>query len=137
MSILGQVEIEAAFQCRHPYRLQPGDLGPGEGLVHEVLERPTAPQTQSLAEQRHLLVRRSRLRGTEQVLEPGGVQLLTPDVEPVSRLGGDQRPGREDVAKLGDVGLDHFPGADRRVLPQVLDQAPPRHRGPVVHEQDC
>ena len=44
-------------------------------------------------------------------------------------------PGR-DLAKLGDVGLDHFPGADRRVLPQVLDQAPSRHRRPVVQLQD-
>ncbi len=48
--------------------------------------------------------------------------------EPIPGLVRDEDALRQDLPQLGDVGLYHLPGADGRVLPELLDQSPTRHR---------
>ena len=71
----------------------------------------------------------------QQALERRGVEVVRAHEQGVSGGAGQQHPVREHLPQLGDVGLQNLSGADRRLLPQVLDQPATRDRGARLQQQ--
>ena len=116
-----EVGVDGRLRRAQPQLVEAADLGGGERLVGDVLERVAVPQRERLA-------RRAAL---QQPLEARRVHLAVGELELVAAAARDdlravavqQRP------QVRDVELDHLRRARRRLLaPQALDQRVGRHR---------
>jgi hypothetical protein len=118
-----QVDVDRQLHGRQPQLLQPPDLGGGERLTGDIVERRATPQGQCL----------TRPAACDEPLEARDVELVgaEPQLVPV--------PAREDLlaiarrgqrlAQLRHVELHQLGGRRRRPLtPQRVDQAIGRHR---------
>ena len=116
-----EVGVDRGLRRPQPQLLEAADLGGGERLVGDVLQRVTVPERQRVA--RAVLLH-----------EPfctRGVHLVVAQVERVAAAVGDDRRAVavQQRPQVGDVELEHLRRARRRVLaPQALDQRVGRHR---------
>jgi hypothetical protein len=89
-----QVRVDPRFEGGEPQFLQPGRLGPGEGVVSQVGQHTAAPQPQRLAQRPRGFVVPARVqRGPprgEPVLEHRRVQVLAAHPQQVTAAPGDQ-----------------------------------------------
>jgi hypothetical protein len=120
-------------------RLQPHRLRAGERQGGEPLQRGTAPQTQRLAQQTlgTVVVFIASGRLGRQPLEPGDVDIVGADKEPVAA--GFEHDGfsADHPAQPGDVALQGGGRADRRIVfPQCMDEGVRGDRAAAA-EQKC
>ena len=127
----GEVLADRLLDRREPQLLQPADLERRERLRGDVVERRPAPQRERVAR---------RARGDE-ALEAADVE-IAPIAEPqlvaaparddLRAIGG----GRERLAEVRDVALDHLRRAGRRGLtPQPVDQLLGRDRHALAQRE--
>ena len=107
-----------------PKPLEPGDLGAGEGLESEVVERGAPPERERLREQPAAHAGRSCPRLLDEPLEAQRVHGLGFEREPVSGRLGQECVRPDDLAQRGDGVLERAERGTWRVgAPEILDQA--------------
>lgn len=161
MPTKGQVGLHTCCQGVQPPFLEPGCLGLGEGLVHELGEWRPAPQPQCFTERRGGPGGRGGQRLDalpRKPFEPPQVDRLGIAPEQVTRRASQDRQvtprvGRDDLlqdsAQPGHVHLEHVDGGGRRpVCPQTVDerveaddlvgvQREHRENGPLLRPAEC
>jgi hypothetical protein len=127
----GEVLADRLLDRPEPQLLEPADLERRERLGGDVVERRPAPQRERVAR---------RARGDE-ALEAADVE-LAPVAEPqlVAAPAGDDlgavARGRERLADVRDVALDHLGSGRRRGLaPEPVDQLVGGHRRPLAERE--
>ena len=108
-----------------PELLEATDLGGGERLVREIVERGAAPQRKRLARLCALPAVGPCCLG-DHALEAGGVDTVGRHAQLVAAPAGEDLSvvAAEQLAQMRDVQLHHLGSARRRVLaPQTLDQS--------------
>ena len=139
-----ELEFDPLAHDGEPKLLEPRDLGAGELLEGELLERRPAPETQRLPQQRERFLRVvARARLGDERLEAVTVQLAGLQAKQVARRPRDDQPalaarlvGLQQPPQVRHVGLDH-PGRRLGSLlaPELVDQTLARDDLVRVQEQ--
>ena len=130
MAARRQVAVDRALGRGQVQLLEAADLARRERLLRDVGERRPAPQRERLARQ---------VVGDER-REAQRVDVAVAEAQLVPAPAGDDlravAAGRQRLAKLRDVELDHLGRRGRRILaPQRLDEPIARHRRALVEGQ--